>query len=103
MSQEQCIDGSRMIVQLVKDMAGRRGITLDEAHWLPDPAQEAPDESSERYTLVFVAGQNLARQSFPRADLEGAPRSHEEEDKSTGERPFRRTRFISARLSTSGS
>ncbi len=55
MSQEQCIDGSRMIVQWVKDMAGRRGITLDEAHWLPDPAQEAPDESSERYTLVVVA------------------------------------------------
>ncbi len=40
MSQEQCIDGSRMIVQWVKDMADRRGITLDEAHWLPDPAQE---------------------------------------------------------------
>ncbi len=50
MSQEQCIDGSRMVVQLVKDMAGRCGITL------PDPAQGAPDESSERYTLVVVAG-----------------------------------------------
>ncbi len=75
MSQEQCIDGSRMIVQWVKDMADRHGITLDEAHWLPDPAQEAPDESSELYTFVVVAGQNLARQSFPRADLEAAHRS----------------------------
>ncbi len=75
MSQEQRIDGSRMIVKWVKDMVGRRGITLDEAHWLPDPAQEAPDESSERYTLVCVVGQNLARQSFPRADLEAVHRS----------------------------
>ena len=75
MSQEQCIDGSRVIVQLVKDMVGRRGIALVEANWLPNPAQEAPDESSEFYTLVVVAGQNLAQQRFPRVDLEGAHRS----------------------------
>lgn len=75
MSQAQRIHGARVIVQLVKDMAGRRGMTLRDVIWLPDPAQELPHQSSDTYTLVVTAGPRQAQQRFTGADLEGAHRS----------------------------
>lgn len=77
MSREQRIEGTRVVVQMLRDMAHRRGVTLDEVNWLPDPAQEAPQQSSETYTLIVTAGQKLGRQTFPREDLEDAPRSED--------------------------
>lgn len=72
---EERSDGARMIVQIVKDIAGERGISLDEVNWSTDPTQEVPTQSSETYTLVVRASEKVERQVFPREDLEDAPRS----------------------------
>lgn len=75
MSQGQRIDGARVIVESVREMARHRGINLRDVIWLPDPAKETPYQSSDTYTIAVTAGPKQAQQGFPQADLEGAHRS----------------------------
>lgn len=77
MGREERTDGARLILQMVNGMAERRGIALGAVYWLPDPAKEAPEESSKVYTLVITAGTRQERQTFSREDLERAPVSED--------------------------
>lgn len=68
-------DGARIIIQMAKEMATKSRAKLKVIHWLADPAQETPHESSDTYTLVAGAGARPERQVFLREDLERAPAS----------------------------
>ncbi len=72
---EQRIAGAEAIVQIVRDIAVQRGISLHEANVLPDPTKESENHSSETYTLVVTASQKIAQEIFPRSDLENMPES----------------------------
>ena len=68
MSQAAQVEGAKIIIQIVQDVASDHDMVLDDIEWAPDPINAA--KSCEFYSLRVRQGEKQEELEFPREKLE---------------------------------